>query len=155
MGNRLAIALVGACAVFTGLYALWARDARPGHAILDLEFLAAHVWACVLTTTLVTVVALVATRWLVATLARRRYGTRHGTATATLGVALQGLYGIDKLSVRVVPYERTRINIRCRPATPLGDLTRRLDQQAIARVRGVLGPSADLPVVIRLHVTRL
>ncbi|GAA0978458.1 hypothetical protein GCM10009555_041510 [Acrocarpospora macrocephala] len=155
MANRIGIGIVGTLLLLTGLYALWARDAHPDLAILDPGFFAAHIWAYIIAAAVLPAAAAIATRWLIFALALHRYGTRHGTGTAMLGVALQGLDRVDKLTVRVVRGERTRIHVRCRPGASLGEVARRLDQQAITRVRGVLGPSADLPVLVRLHVTRL
>ncbi|GAA0429387.1 hypothetical protein Acor_40190 [Acrocarpospora corrugata] len=153
MGNRIGLAAVGVFLALSGLFALWARDAHPDRLIFDTTFI--NGWAQALIALLLVIVALTAIRWVAFTLAERRYGARHGTGTAMLGVALQGLDGIDKLAVRVVPDKRTRIRIRCRPSAQLGDVARRLDDQAVARVRSVLGSGSTLPVVVYLHVTRL
>ena len=154
LGDRIGIGVAGAVLLWAGGYGLWALRARPDLKVFDLEYLAGNPWARSIGGALVALLAMVATRWLVLSLGWRRRGSRDGTGTAMLGVALQSVDGVDRLQVRVVGGRRTEITVRCRPGAPLGELARLLDRQAVSRVRGVLGPHSALPVLVRLHVRR-
>lgn len=70
-----------------------------------------------------------------------------------LGVALKGIDGIGRISVRLVRDGRVRVTVSLRRSADLRQVIRRLDESAVSRVRRAVGRD-DALAVVRLHVRR-
>ncbi|MGI5160380.1 hypothetical protein [Microbispora sp. CA-102843] len=157
-GNRLGLCLVGLTLVAGGFGLLAAARGRPGAALIDESVADASVvdgkpWALPLLAGVAMVLALVATRWLFMALGWGRVGSRTGAGIAMLGVALKGIDGIGRISVRLVRDGRLRVSVSLRQPADLRQVIRRLDESAISRVRRAVGRD-DALAVVRLHVRR-
>ncbi|ETK33925.1 hypothetical protein [Microbispora sp. ATCC PTA-5024] len=153
LGNRAGIGLAGLALLAGGVYALDARGDRPGARIADLGFLTRHPWATPLAAGAAILIALAATRWLMAALGWGRYGSRTGAGIAMLGVAMKGVEGIGRIQVRVVRGRRLRMSLSLEPSSDLHEVIRRLDDTAVSRVRRAVD-GGELPALVRLHVRR-
>ncbi|MBO4270096.1 hypothetical protein [Microbispora triticiradicis] len=150
LGNRVGLLLVGLALVAGGL-GLLAVARRPGSPPVGVGVLGGRPWALPLLAGAAMLVALVATRWLVLALGWGRLGRRTGAGTAMLGVALKGVEGIGRLSVRAVGDGRLRVSVSLQRSADLRQVIRRLDEPAVSRLRRTVGRD-DAPTVVRLHV---
>lgn len=150
LGNRVGLLLVGLVLVAGGL-GLLAVARRPGSPPVGVGVLGGSPWALPLLAGAAMLVALVATRWLVLALGWGRLGRRTGAGIAMLGVALKGVEGIGRLSVRVVGDGRLRVSVSLQRSADLRQVIRRLDESAVSRLRRTVGRD-DAPAVVRLHV---
>lgn len=163
VGNRVGLCLVGLALVAGGVGLLTAVRRRPGAALIDASLidgstLDTHVlddkpWALPLLAGASMLIALVATRWLVLALGWGRIGSRTGAGIAMLGVALKGVDGIGRISVRLVRDGRLRVSVSLQKQADPRQVVRRLDESAISRVRRAVGRD-DALAVVRLHVRR-
>ncbi|MEW9533021.1 hypothetical protein [Microbispora sp. NPDC049125] len=153
LGNRVGIGLVGLALVAGGAFALSAAHDRPNALMVDLAFFGRNAWAPPLAAGVAILLALTATRWFVGALGWGRFGSRTGAGIAMLGVALKGVEGIGKISVRVVGDRRIRVALSLRPGADLHEVIKRLDGSAISRVRRAV-ERPGLPTLVRLHVRR-
>lgn len=159
-GNRVGLAVVGLALAAAGLYGFlrgegrlpWPRGERllprglPAHA-------AEHPWAGWVAALLLTALALLSIRWLIRAVGLGRWGSRSGSATAMLGVALKEIEGLSRIRVRWVKCDRLRISVTCGPSSDLAKLVARLNRDAVGKVRRTVGDD-DLGAVVRLHVGR-
>jgi hypothetical protein len=153
MGNRVGIGLVGTLMLIAGVCALALRADHFDARIIDLSFFERNAWARPLAAAAAMLVALTLTRWLAVALGWGRCGSRTGTGTAMLGVALKGIEGIGRIHVRLVGDKRMRIGVTMLPRGDLHELIARLDGQAVSRVRGAVDRE-EIPTLVRLHVRR-
>ncbi|MEV5740800.1 hypothetical protein AB0L30_12185 [Microbispora rosea] len=157
-GNRVGLLLVGLALVAGGFGLLATVRRRPGAVLIDASVADGSVadgkpWALPLLAGAAMVLALVATRWLFMALGWGRVGSRTGAGIAMLGVALKGIDGIGRISVRLVRDGRVRVSVSLRRSADLRQVIRRLDESAVSRVRRAVG-SDDALAVVRLHVRR-
>ncbi|MBX6387292.1 MAG: hypothetical protein IRZ07_30670 [Microbispora sp.] len=153
MGNRVGLCLVGLALIAGGFGLLTAARRRPGTVLLDASVVDGKPWALPLLGGAAMLLALVATRWLVLALGWGRVGSRTGAGIAMLGVALKGIDGIGRISVRLVRDGRLRVSVSLQRSADLRQVIRRLDESAISRVRRAVGRD-DALAVVRLHVRR-
>ncbi|MEV7806315.1 hypothetical protein AB0O28_25545 [Microbispora sp. NPDC088329] len=153
MGNRVGLCLVGLALVAGGAGLLAAARRRPGAALIDGSVVEGRPWALPLLAGAAMLLALVATRWLVLALGWGRVGSRTGAGIAMLGVALKGVDGIGRISVRLVRDGRLRVSVSLQRSADPRQVIRRLDESAISRVRRAVGRD-DALAVVRLHVRR-
>ncbi|WP_169950239.1 hypothetical protein [Microbispora sp. H11081] len=152
LGNRIGLCLVGLALVLGGAGLLAARR-RPGGALAHASVVEGRPWALPLLAGVAMLLALVATRWLVRALGWGRVGDRTGAGIAMLGVALKGIDGVGRISVRLVRDGRLRVSVTLQRSADLRQVIERLDGSAISRVRRAVGHD-DAPAVVRLHVRR-
>ncbi|WP_030510900.1 hypothetical protein [Microbispora rosea] len=152
-GNRVGLLLVGLALVAGGFGLLAIVRRRPGAVLIDASVADGKPWALPLLAGAAMVLALVATRWLLMALGWGRVGSRTGAGIAMLGVALKGIDGIGRISVRLVRDGRVRVSVSLRRSADLRQVIRRLDESAVSRVRRAVG-SDDALAVVRLHVRR-
>ncbi|WP_169981969.1 MULTISPECIES: hypothetical protein [unclassified Microbispora] len=153
LGNRVGLCLVGLALVAGGAGLLAAARRRPGAALADASVADGRPWVLPLLAGAAMLLALVATRWLVMALGWGRVGSRTGSGIAMLGVALKGIDGIGRISVRLVRDGRLRVSVSLQRSADLRQVIRRLDESAISRVRRAVGRD-DALAVVRLHVRR-
>ncbi|MEZ0074015.1 hypothetical protein [Planotetraspora sp. GP83] len=154
VGNRIGIALVGLALLAGGVCALAAREDHPRVRLADLgSFFAQNAWARPLAAAVAMLLALVTTRWLLVALGWGRCGSRTGTGTAMLGVALKGIEDVGRIQVRLVGDKRMRVSVSLLRRADLHEVIGRLDGQAISRVRGAVDRQ-DMPALVRVHVRR-
>ena len=161
LGNRIGLAVSGAVLTGAGLYA-WLRSQgkigsqAAGDRILSRELpghLSGHPWLGWSAALLQVVLALLAIRWLVRALGWGRWGSRSGSGTAMLGVALKEVEGLSRIHVRTVRGDRLRIAVSCEPTADVGKLVTRLNKDVVTKVRKTVGDE-DLGASVRLHVRR-
>ncbi|MFC0553921.1 hypothetical protein ACFFHJ_23795 [Planotetraspora thailandica] len=153
MGNRVGIGLVGTLMMIAGMGVLALRADHLDTQIVDLSFFERNAWSRPLAAAAAILVALTVTRWLVVALGWGRCGSRTGTGTAMLGVAMKGIEGVARIHVRLVGEKRLRIGISMAPRGDLHELIACLDGQAVSRVRGAVDREG-IPAMVRLHVRR-
>ncbi|MCT9929152.1 hypothetical protein N5079_02840 [Planotetraspora sp. A-T 1434] len=154
VGNRIGIALVGLALLAGGVCALAVREDHPKVRLAELgAFFAQNAWARPLAAAVAMLLALITTRWLLVALGWGRCGSRTGTGTAMLGVALKGIEGVGRIQVRLVGDKRMRVSVSLLRRADLHEVIGRLDGQAISRVRGAVDREG-LPALVRVHVRR-
>ncbi|MER6942654.1 hypothetical protein ABT294_01400 [Nonomuraea sp. NPDC000554] len=161
-GNRIGLAVVGALLLLAGGYAwLRAKDRIPGlspraRLLPDRTAAAAadNPWALWLLAFLMTVLALVALRWLLLSLGWGRRGARTGTGTAMLCIGLKDVDGLSHAAVRVVgDADRLRIGLSCPSSADVGAVVNKLDRDIVGRIRREIRDD-EVGAVVRLHVRR-
>jgi hypothetical protein len=153
MGNRIGLGIVGLIMAAAGVCVLAARADHFGVRIIDLSFFVQNAWARPLAAAAAILIALLVTRWLAVALGWGRCGSRTGSGTAMLGVAMKGIEGIGRIQVRLVRDKRMRVLVSLLPRADLHEVIGRLDGQAISRVRGAVDRE-EIPTLVRLHVRR-
>ncbi|GII30934.1 hypothetical protein [Planotetraspora mira] len=153
MGNRVGLGIVGLIMALAGVGVLAARADHLGVRIIDLSFFVRNAWARPLAAAAAILIALLVTRWLAVALGWGRCGSRTGSGTAMLGVAMKGIEGISRIQVRLVRDKRMRVLVSLLPRADLHEVIGRLDGQAISRVRGAVDRE-EIPTLVRLHVRR-
>jgi hypothetical protein len=152
-GNRVGLGIVGLIMAAVGVAVLAARADHLGMRIIDLSFFMRNAWARPLAAAAAILIALLVTRWLAVALGWGRCGSRTGSGTAMLGVAMKGIEGIGRIQVRLVRDKRMRVLVSLLPRADLHEVISRLDGQAISRVRGAVDHE-EIPTLVRLHVRR-